>query len=144
MFTRLLSPAFLPVFLPKIFALATSSQVAWNSVADAYLNRSVVQGAKISARLPDDRATSSFPFLFLYFFFFSSLSPFLSLSLSFFDLLSHHYPPHDASGSIIFPLEIRNGPVRVPAIKACINYSSHRCSINFLIVTFSIEIVPRS
>lgn len=69
-----------PYFSRK-FSRLPPRQAAWNSVADAYLNRSVVRGAKISARLPDDPATSSFPFLFLYFFFFPSLSFFPSLFL---------------------------------------------------------------
>ena len=78
---------------PKIFALATR-QVAWNSVADAYLNRSV--GAKKVRKYqlvcPMTEQLPLFPFPFSLFIPFS-----LSLSLFFFGPLSNCYPPHDAS-----------------------------------------------
>lgn len=97
------------------------------------------EGAKISARLPDDRATSSFPFLFLH----SFLSSFPSLlrSFSFSAPFRTLVPLTTPRGSIIFPLEIRNGSV-YPLSKPVLIYSSHRCLINFLIVTFDRN-VPR-
>ena len=126
---------------PKIFALATR-QVAWNSVADAYLNRSV--GAKKVRKYQlVCPMTEQLPLFPLSFFFIYS---FLSLSLSFFSALFRTVIPLTTPrGSIMFPLEIRNGSVYIyiyTLSKPVLIYSSHRCLINFLIVTFDRN-VPR-
>lgn len=125
---------------PKISALATR-QVAWNSVADAYLNRSV--GAKKVRKYQlvcpmTEQLPLSLSFFFILFFLPFLLSFVLSLFRPPFALLSPLTTPR---GSIIFPLEIRNGSV-YPLSKPVLIYSSHRCLINFLIVTFDRN-VPR-